>query len=286
MSGSKGRILILLLVFLLLIAPVTVLAGVSTPPQDLIPYDDIAGELAEIVANSDRVKVEVIGQTVAGRDMYLVTVADSKAMGKLDQVGSRSEVYSVGALLYTLLTGWQPYAEPGIGVSPRTVLAAVLQGPPRRIESIDPTIPGELVAIAEKAMRRKAEERYAEVSEIASELRAYMDGRVVLAYRTGTLVELRKWVLRNKIAAMGIAAAVLCLIAGVIATSVYESKKKQEIIADLLIQAEQFTLNQKYGAAEKTYFSVLGLDAENPEAREGIARVSGKALAEKSWHGR
>ncbi len=84
MFNSKGRTLILLLVFLLSIMPVTVLAGVSTPPQDLIPYDEIGPRLAEIAAESSRVKVEVIGQSAAGRDMYLVTVADSQAMGKLD----------------------------------------------------------------------------------------------------------------------------------------------------------------------------------------------------------
>jgi hypothetical protein len=75
--------LMLLLCMVLLIAPVTVLSAASVPPKGLIPYDEIGPLLAEIAAESDRVQVEVIGESVAGREMYLVTVADPQEMGRL-----------------------------------------------------------------------------------------------------------------------------------------------------------------------------------------------------------
>ena len=48
----------------------------------LIPYDDIGPTLEEIAATSNRVQVEVLGQSAGGRDLYLVTVTDPKAVGR------------------------------------------------------------------------------------------------------------------------------------------------------------------------------------------------------------
>ena len=85
MVKSKSRSLILLLCLALLLVPAGALAGTTTIPRHLIPYDEIESRLTEIATNSDRVQVEVLGQSAGGRDMYLVTVADPQAMGRLDQ---------------------------------------------------------------------------------------------------------------------------------------------------------------------------------------------------------
>ena len=96
----------------------------------------------------------------------------------------------------------------------------------------------------------------------------------------------KKWVIRNKVAAMGIAAAVICLIIGIIFTAIYEQKKKQAAIASLLTQGEQARAEGRYEEAEETFFSVLGLEMDNEKARRGIAAVSGKALAIKNKGGK
>jgi len=87
---------------------------------------------------------------------------------------------------------------------------------------------------------------------------------------------------RNKVAAIGIAAALICLIAGGVFMGFYEQRKRLEKIAVLLDQGEQASQSGRFEAAEETFFAVLGLDNENREARDGIAQVSGKALAIKN----
>ncbi|MFN2180151.1 MAG: hypothetical protein ACK2UV_11745, partial [Candidatus Promineifilaceae bacterium] len=52
---------------------------------DSILYSEIAPKLREIEKNSNRVKVEVIGQSAGGRNLFLVTLSDPEAMGRLGQ---------------------------------------------------------------------------------------------------------------------------------------------------------------------------------------------------------
>jgi hypothetical protein len=102
---SKKTIIGLLLVFFFvsaLISPTPLLAGKpessnsqgaywknepeeeATPPYPTaIPYSEIGRKLREIEVNSNRVKVEVIGQSAGGRDLYLVTLSAPEAMGRL-----------------------------------------------------------------------------------------------------------------------------------------------------------------------------------------------------------
>ena len=87
-----------------LILPTTLLAGKSTPSSgggkwwdvepepenpsefyDSILYSEIAPKLREIEKNSNRVKVDVIGQSAGGRNLFLVTLSDPQAMGRLGQ---------------------------------------------------------------------------------------------------------------------------------------------------------------------------------------------------------
>ena len=67
-----------------LVVPASAVAGPPVQaPYDAIPYPEIAAKLYEIESNSNRVKVDVIGQSAGGRDLFLVTLSDPQAMGRL-----------------------------------------------------------------------------------------------------------------------------------------------------------------------------------------------------------
>ena len=153
-----------------------------------------------------------IDGAVVGTPAYM---APEQAAGDLDALDERSDVYAVGAMLYHLLAGSPPYAQSGSASTER-----VLAGPPDPIAELAVDAPAELVAISERAMARDPLARYASMEELGRDLRAYLEGRVVQAYGGGAIVELAKWIRRNRALAVSIAAGVVALCAGVLTSSI------------------------------------------------------------------
>ncbi len=170
-----------------------------------------------------------------------------QARGQLDALGPHSDVYSVGAMLYQLVSGEMPYVPHGARMSPYTILNAVLQGPPSSLLQFAPETPAELIAIVEKAMAREITERYSTVQSLADDLRAYIEGRVVRAYETGAWAETRKWVQRNKPLATSIAAALIVAVAGAVAFAMEADEANQRATDESAAKAEA----QRNAEAEK-----------------------------------
>lgn len=138
-------------------------------------------------------------------------MAPEQAAGDLDSTDQRSDVYSLGAILYVILTGQPPYLPPGTHLSPRAIWARLMEEPPKPVHQVNPKAPPELMAVCEKAMGRDAGERYENSLDFAEDLQRFLDGRVVRAYRTGALTELGKWCRRNPVLTL-ISAALVVLV--------------------------------------------------------------------------
>ncbi len=151
-------------------------------------------------------------------------LAPELARAEDDAIGPRTDVYAIGAMLYHLLAGNHPYARDRQLTSAELV-SLLLAGPPEALARLAPRAPEELVAIAEKAMAREPAARYAGALELAEDLNAWLEGRVVHAHRTGAWIELRKWVGRNR----GAAAAILAVVLGLGALALVESVRRREI---------------------------------------------------------
>ncbi len=137
-----------------------------------------------------------------------------QAEGRQGEITGQTDVYAVGAMLYHLLAGEMPYGDlNGARGSPRTLLAAALSGPPTPLADLAPAAPPPLVAICEKAMAREKDERYASMEALGSDLRAWLEQRVVSAYRTGAIAEFALWTRRNRALSSTLAAALVVIAA-------------------------------------------------------------------------
>ena len=116
----------------------------------------------------------------------------------------RSDVYSLGATLYELLT-----ARPAFGGDDRAeLLRRIAHAEPVAPSRLDPSIPRDLETIVGKAMAREPERRYATARELAEDLARFLDDRPILARRPGPVERLGRWSRRHG-RATAVAAAVL-----------------------------------------------------------------------------
>jgi len=194
-------------------------------PKDIASISRIATDRSRRAESDAESPVMTMDGAVVGTPSYM---PPEQAAGHVDEVGPRADVYAVGAMLYALLTGRAPYMTPGAMVSPYTILGLVLQGPPPPVHRLDSTAPAELVAICEKAMARSPVQRYADSRELADDLRAFMENRVVKAHRTGAVAEMRAWVRRNRGVAGAALAVLLAVVGGGIGTAAFAFKANDQ----------------------------------------------------------
>ncbi len=163
---------------------------------------------------------------VVGTPSYM---APEQALGLLDAVGPTADVYSVGCLLYHLLGGHPPYVPSRGTVSAIVVLRMLIEGPPTPIENRN--LPPELIAICHKALERETHDRYQSMEALGNDLRAFLEGRVVGAYKRGAVAEFKKWVARNRGVAAGIGASILLGVLGLASVLLVQERSRRDLAA-------------------------------------------------------
>jgi eukaryotic-like serine/threonine-protein kinase len=145
--------------------------------------------------------------TRVGTPRYM---SPEQAEGDLDRLGPHSDVYSLGATLYCLLTGRPPY----IGDDAASILRAVQRGEFRPPRAIDPTIDPALEAVCQKAMALKPEDRYGSPRALVDDVERWMADERVSAYREPWTRTATRWLARHRTGVTGAAAAGLALLVG------------------------------------------------------------------------
>ncbi len=112
-----------------------------------------------------------------------------QASGNVDEVGPLADVYSLGAILYCLLTGRPPFQ----AASPMDVLRQVLDKDPISVRQLVPTIPRDLGTICSKCLSKDPAKRYASAADLAADLQRYLDDQPILARPAGLIERASKW---------------------------------------------------------------------------------------------
>ncbi|NNM24697.1 MAG: serine/threonine protein kinase [Phycisphaerales bacterium] len=156
-------------------------------------------------------------QTDAGQLLGTVPyMSPEQLLGDVTQLDTRSDVYSLGVVLFELLTGALPHE-----VRDRSIPEAVRiihDEDSTRLSTRAPALRGDLEWIVAKALEKDVDRRYDSASAFAADLRRHLADEPVLAGPPSATYRLRKFVRRNKVGVAWAAMALLLLVAGVAAT--------------------------------------------------------------------
>jgi len=142
---------------------------------------------------------------IVGTPAYM---APEQAAGQLESVTSAADIYSLGVILYEMLTGQPPFRKS----SDLATLRAVEQDSVLAPRHLRPDLPADLEAICLKCLEKHPQQRYPTAHDLQQDLEHFLNHRPVQARRISSVEKLARWCRRNP----PLAAAIATVLAGLV----------------------------------------------------------------------
>ncbi|MDF1813003.1 MAG: protein kinase [Verrucomicrobiales bacterium] len=236
-----------------------------------------------------------IAGTIFGTPQFM---APEQARGATDEMDYRTDVYSLGAILYNILSLRPPVRGKTVHEILTKVTSGEISAPTiyntlkgdDKVKSDDSPetkeitlrhcpgerIPNALAAVVMKAMALLREDRYQSVSELQEDIEAYQGGFATTAEAAGTLKLAHLFIQRNKLATIS-AIAISLLGVGFVTKTVTAAREIQEVSRtaspEFVAKAQQALKDQKIEEAKQALETAIGLDRKSPDAWYERARI-------------
>lgn len=178
-------------------------------------------------ASTERLDLSTL-ETATGRLLgTLRSMSPEQLEGRRARIDERTDVYSLGVLLYELLLGSPPH--PVDGLSLPDAVARIRDEPPLRPSRLDPSLRGDLETILLTAVAAEPERRYPSVAALAEDLRRFLDARPIVARAPSLNYRLERFVRRNR---LPVVSAVVLLVVALVAVLALVTAKQRGDEAD------------------------------------------------------
>jgi hypothetical protein len=217
-----------------------------------------------------------LGETAPGKAFGTPAfMSPEQASGATEEIGPASDIYSLGATLYTLLTNRLPVE----GSDLTEIVDKVKRGQWQAPRVVNPSVPAALDAICRKAMALRPEDRYATALELAADLERWLADEPVAAYPERWRERARRWLRRHRPLATS-AAALLVAAAAALGLLAWQSEQGRRRLVSEQAQtkaeqeraernAKEADANYEHAKAVLTFFQDKVLAAGRPEGKDG-----------------
>lgn len=235
---------------------------------EVIPKVSDFGLAKEVSSKSNL----TVAGTVVGTPAYM---SPEQANG--EELDVRSDIFSLGSLLYKICTGRPPFE----GESLIDIIKAVIFKDPVASSKLNKSVDNDLELIIIKAMEKEKERRYQSAGEFAEDVDRYLNGEPINARPVSLTYQLTKKIKRNKAGFAGISAGVLILLA--VLTGLWvQSAGKSRLAREYLVRADKLFAGNNWEKAKEEYIKCLqvkkdgAVEARIRECQENIDDTKAK----------
>ena len=184
------------------------------------------------------------------------------------ELDTRTDVYSLGVICYQLLARQLPYSVEGRAMG--EAVRVIQEEEPSRLGSIHHELRGDVETIVAKSLEKEKTRRYQSASDLAADIRAFLQDQPIAARAPSPMYQLRKFARRNRVLVGGVAATFLALVVGLAGTlwGMLRALDAEKLTAERLVQVDRAR------AAERNQREIAENRREEAETARDSARLS------------
>jgi serine/threonine-protein kinase len=226
-----------------------------------------------LVPSSASGTADTLPGSALGTPAYM---SPEQARGDLEHLGPRSDVYSLGATLYCLLTGKPPAEEGDVGAALRAVQKGEIPAP----RQLDPTIDPALEAVCLQAMALVPDDRHGSAKALADDIERWMADEPVSCWREPILRRAGRWARRNKTLVAGAAVLLVSAVVGLSVGALLINRERAK--AEANFRRARAAVDEYFTTvSESKLFDVPGLQPLRKELLESARRYYEDFLRER-----